>query len=276
MNKMKTVLTVLSEWGYWGEELVAPLEVLDQKGYKIDFVTNKGKRPHALPPSMQVGYFDPPLHKVVTDEYFATLTTKVDSSNRLDNPINLSTWFPERPYFNSQNFGKDLEAYYNARDESWKDLEKYDALLLVGGSGPILDMVNNQRVHDVILGFLNAGKLISAECYGVACLAFARDWVDRKSIIWGKHVTGHAMEYDYKDGTGFLNTDVNIGPPPYPLELILRDAVGPDGQYHGGVGRTISTILDYPFLTGRSTQDGHLVGELMVQILEKGLKRYGW
>ncbi|MDR3575265.1 MAG: type 1 glutamine amidotransferase domain-containing protein [Anaerolineaceae bacterium] len=273
---MTRILTVLSEWGYWGEELVAPLEVLDQHGYNLDFMTNKGKRAHALPPSMQVGYFDPPLHKVVTDEYFATLTIKVDESPRLNNPINLSSWFPERPFFNASNFGKDLEAYYTARDKCWKDLEKYDALLLVGGSGPILDMVNNQRLHDVILGFLAADKLIAAECYGVACLAFARDWTDRKSIILGKHVTGHALEYDYKDGTGFLNTDVNIGPPPYPLELILRDAVGPNGQYHGGVGRTISTILDYPFLTGRSTQDGHLVGELMVQILENGLRRYGW
>ncbi len=26
---------------------------------------------------------------------------------------------------------------------------------------------------------------------------------DRKSIIAGKHVTGHAREYAYKDGTGF-------------------------------------------------------------------------
>ena len=64
--------------------------------------------------------------------------------------------------------------------------------------------------------------------------------------------------------------------PFYPLELILRDAVGPNGQYHGGVGHTISTILDYPFLTGRSTQDSHFVGELMVEVLENGLKRYGW
>jgi putative intracellular protease/amidase len=276
INNMKKVLTVLSEWGYWGEELVGPLEVLDQKGYSVDFMTNKGKRPHALPPSMQVGYFDPPLHKVVTDEYYANHTRSIDESNRLDKPINLSEWFPERPYFNAPNYGQDLEAYNNARDQRWKDLEKYDALLLVGGSGPILDMVNNQRLHDVILGFYNAGKLIAAECYGVACLAFARDWVDRKSIIWGKHVTGHALEYDYKDGTGFLNTDINIGPPPYPLELILRDAVGPNGMYHGGVGRSLSTILDYPFLTGRSTQDSHLVGELIVQILENGLQRYGW
>jgi hypothetical protein len=56
----------------------------------------------------------------------------------------------------------------------------------------------------------------------------------------------------------------------------LRDAVGPDGQYHGGVGHTLSTVLDYPFLTGRSTQDSKLVGELMIQVLEHGLKRYGW
>lgn len=29
----KKILVVLSEWGYWGEELVGPLEVLDARGY---------------------------------------------------------------------------------------------------------------------------------------------------------------------------------------------------------------------------------------------------
>ena len=272
----RKVLVVLSEWGFWGEELVGPIEVLDAHGYESTFATPKGKRPHALPPSMTEGYFDPPLRKCVTDAYFAQKTRAIDASSRLDNPLNLSELLPERPYFNADNFGHELEAYYQARDKAWEGLQDYSALLLVGGSGPIVDMVNNQRVHDLILGFLAQGKLITAECYGVACLAFARDWTDRKSIIWGKHVTGHALEYDYKDGTGFLNSDLNMGPPPYPLELILRDATGPEGQYHGGVGRTTSTILDYPYLTGRSTQDSHLVGELMVQVLENGLKRYGW
>ncbi len=272
----KEVLVVLSEWGFWGEELVGPVEVLDKAGYKTTFMTPTGKRAHALPPSMTEGYFDPPLGKCVTDAYFAQKTREIDASTRLDNPLNLSELFPVRPYFNSENFGHGLEAYHNARDKAWEGLKKYDALLLVGGSGPIVDMVNNQRLHDVVLGFLAQDKLITAECYGVAVLAFARDWIDRKSIIAGKHVTGHALEYDYKDGTGFINTDFNMGPPPYPLELILRDATQPGGQYHGGVGRTISTILDYPFLTGRSTQDSHLVGELMVQALEKGLRRYGW
>jgi hypothetical protein len=99
-------------------------------------------------------------------------------------------------------------------------------------------------------------------------------------------VTGHAREYDYKENTGFaqmydfdgkpMNTSANFGPPFYPLEYILRDAVGPTGQYHGGVGHNLSTILDYPFLTGRSTQDSTLVGELIIKVLEEGLTRYGW
>jgi putative intracellular protease/amidase len=274
---MKKILCVISEWGFWGEELVGPLEVLDAHGYETVFATAKGGRAHALPPSMEEGYLDPPLDKIVTDAYYAEKSRQIDASPRLDNPIDLSKWFPERPYFNSPSFGHGLEAYYNARAKAWKDLEQYEALLLPGGSGPMVDMVNNQRLHDVILGFLAQNKLIAAECYCVTCLAFARDWTERKSIIWGKHVTGHALEYDYKDGTGFLPTGAkNFGPPFYPLELILRDAVGPDGQYHGGVGQTISTILDYPFLTGRSTQDSRLVGELMIDVLEKGLTRYGW
>jgi hypothetical protein len=137
-------------------------------------------------------------------------------------------------------------------------------------------MTNNERLHDVILGFHVKSKLIVAECYAVTCLAFARDWTERKSIIWGKHVTGHAREYDYKDGTSFLKSDLNYGPPFYPLEYILRDAVGPNGQYHGGVGHTLSTILDFPFLTGRSTQDSRLVGKLIIKVLEDGLKQHGW
>lgn len=34
---------------------------------------------------------------------------------------------------------------------------------------------------------------------------------DRRSIISGRHVTGHPIEYDYHDGTGFVGTDINIG-----------------------------------------------------------------
>ena len=39
----KKILIALSEWGYWGEELVGPLEVLDQKRIPIRFCYSKGK-----------------------------------------------------------------------------------------------------------------------------------------------------------------------------------------------------------------------------------------
>jgi len=273
----KKILVLVSERGFWGEELVGPLEVFDANGYDVTLITPNGQRPAALPPSMNASYEDPPLGRSVTSREMAKKTKELDASPRLDNPRSLKEWFPERPYMSSSNYLREMEEYWQkvqkAQDEA---TSAYDALLIVGGSGPIVDLVNNQRVHDLILGFHKQDKLIAAECYGVACLAFARDFSDRTSIIQNKHVTGHCLEYDYKDGTGFLGTDFNMGPPPYPLEFILRDATAPEGAYHGNVGRVTSVLVDYPILTSRSTPDSYLCGEKMVEVLENGLTRYGW
>jgi hypothetical protein len=34
--------------------------------------------------------------------------------------------------------------------------------------------------------------------------------------------------------------------------------------------------VDYPFVTSRSTADSKKCGELLVEVLENGLKRWGW
>ncbi len=273
----RKVLIILSEYGFWGEELIGPLETFDEAGYQVDFATPTGKRPVALPPSMDSDYIDPPLGKSVTSPEVAAKTRDIDKSPRLEHPISIAEKMPERPYFSSHNLIRDLEEYNKAAakvGEEW--LSQYDAMLIVGGSGPIVDLANNQRVHDIILWFKEHQKPIGAECYGVACLAFARDWEDRKSIIWGKHVTGHCKEYDYKDGTGFMGADINMGPPPYPLEYILRDSTGPEGAYIGNFGKETSCIVDFPFVTGRSTPDSYLTGQKMVEVLDEGLTRWGW
>lgn len=271
------ILVLLSEFGYWGEELIGPLYHFDQRGYEVVFATPTGATPQALPPSMEPDFVDPPLGRRVVSPEVAKTVRELDGSSRLAGPVSLAGWIPERPYTSDASYLRGLEAYHRqVGDGLAEQIAGYDALLIVGGSGPIVDLANNGRVHDLVLAFLRAGKVIGAECYGVACLAFARDWSDRRSIVWGKHVTGHCKEYDYKDGTGFLHTDFNIGPPPYPLEYILRDATGPDGAYHGNFGKEISVIVDYPFVTGRSTPDSFRTGEKMVEVLEHGLRRYGW
>lgn len=284
----RRILVVLSEWGYWGEELVGPLQEFDRAGYEVEFCTPTGRRPNCIPVSMDPNFFDPPLNRPVTSDEMAARSREIDNPGttlgaRLNHPLNLAQWFPERPYFAASSFVRLLEAYNRQLAKAKARLALYDALLIVGGSGPLVDLCNNQRVHDLILAFLEADKPIGAECYGVACLAFARDMNLRKSIIWGKHVTGHCLEYDYKDGTGFVKArnqflDFNMGPPPYPLEFILRDATGPDGGYHGNFGHPTSVIVDYPFITGRSTGDSTLTGEKMIEVLDGSppLRRWGW
>jgi putative intracellular protease/amidase len=226
---------------------------------------------------MSPEYIDPPLGRSVTSEENARKTRELQQSDRLDNPKNLSEWFPDRPYRSSPNFLREMEAYYDTLDSLEQELTQYDALVIVGGSGAIVDLANNHRIHDLILRLLKVNRVVAAECYGVSCLAFAREQEDRRSIIRGRHVTGHPIEYDYKDGTGYIPSgNLNFGPPPYPLEFILRDAVGPEGQFHGNVGKQTSVIVDYPFVTGRSTADAYLTGQMLVEVLEKGLTRYGW
>jgi putative intracellular protease/amidase len=287
---VKKILFMLTEWGYWGEELIGPLEACDIAGYEITFVTATGKKPIPLAVSMEPGFIDPPLGRSVTSEEYAEKTRKVHESNRLDNPKSLADWFPLRAYPSSATYLRDMEAYYQKIDKLLaQELINYDALVIVGGSGALVDLANNSRLHELILGFYKLNKPIAAECYGVSCLAFARDFREKKSLISGKHVTGHPIDYDYLDDTGFEGSHavdgskvgfgdgyINFGPPFYPLEFILHDAVGPDGAYIGNVGHRTSVIVDYPFITSRSTASSAECGQKLVEVLEKGLTRYGW
>lgn len=273
----KKILAILSEFGYWGIELVGPLSKLEAAGYTVEFMTPKGKKAEALPPSYDTTYVDPPLGVHVTTPLAAEMVTAFEATDRLDTRRNMSEVVPGRPYFSVPDFLRTFEKYFSDLKVVQEELTtEYAALLIVGGSGPIIDMVNNQRLHDIILAFYKKDMPIGAICYGVTPLIFARDFNERKSIIQGKHVTGHCIEYDYHDFTGFLHTDLNMGPPPYTLEYMLSDAVGPEGQYHGNFGKETSVIVDYPFITARSLQCSFEFGDQFVNVLDNGLKRYGW
>ena len=171
-----------------------------------------------------------------------------------------------------------MEAYYARLDELEKEIgEKYDAILLVGGSGPIVDIANNDRVHALILLFQKLDKPIGAECYGVAALAFARDLRrPQEHHLRASTSPATARSTTTRTAPASSGSMFNMGPPPYPLEYILRDATAPEGEYIGNFGHATSVIVDYPFITGRSTPDSYLTGEKMVEVLEEGLTRYGW
>ena len=101
----KRILVVLSEYGYWGEELVGPLETFDKAGYKVDFATPNGKRAHALPPSMDPDYVDPPLGRSVTSPEMAAKVKAISTRPTASTSRSTSrSWMPERPYYSAPNF----------------------------------------------------------------------------------------------------------------------------------------------------------------------------
>lgn len=281
----KRVLVVISEFGYWGEELVGPLETLDSAKYQLDFVTPTGLRPIAIPVSYNPSFVDPPLGKPVVSQIMAEKVKALEDpeNTRLANPINLNAWFPIEPYESSANYLMEKESYYNSLADRKNEIkDKYDAILIVGGSGPMIDLANNPRVHDLVRCFYELGKPIAAECYGVTCLAFTEisPGNDNHPVIWGKHVTGHPHPHDYNEGTAVWDRTTNsyftTRFATIKLQMLLTNAVGPDGGFYGNVGRGISALVDYPFITGRSTPDSYMTGQKLIEVLENDLVRYGW
>lgn len=81
-----------------------------------------------------------------------------------------------------------LEAYNRTLDQAVQEIDKYDAILIVDGSGAIVDLVNNQRVHDLILAFLCAGKPVGAECYAIVDYPFITGRSTPDSVLTGQKI----------------------------------------------------------------------------------------
>jgi len=239
----KKVLIVLSSFGFWGEELVAPMEEFDKAGIDYEFATPYGHKPDVVDVSMDPDYIDPRLNRKITSPEMAEKVRAVIDSGVLDavKPI------------------------------SEIELDTFDALLLVGGSGPVMDMNNCRELHALINQCVDANKLVAAECYAVGALCYTRKTRDPylHSVIWGRRVTGHPIPHDYITQYGYANVDTKyplIGPA-IPLEYALRDAVGPDGEFIGNIDKEISVVIDLPLITSRSVASSQECGKQIVNCL---------
>src|SRR5699024_6095545 len=144
----KKILVCVSEHGFWLEELLMPLDRIEAAGISVDFLTATGGIPFPDAGSLDETYVDPPLGRPVTSSELAERGRSTNWSDVFGKPISLSEWFPVRPYLSDEAYLPNLEAYYTKREQAWTRIADYDAVLLVGGSGPIVDMVNNPRLHD--------------------------------------------------------------------------------------------------------------------------------
>jgi putative intracellular protease/amidase len=79
------------------------------------------------------------------------------------------------------------------------DVDDHDAIVFIGGSGPMVTFYDDERVHGLAAGFYDAGKITCIICHATCLLLKARR-ADGSLIVEGKTWTGFAnSEEDYAD-----------------------------------------------------------------------------
>jgi len=251
----KKVLILATNYGTWGEELQAPWDACKKAGFEMTLCTPLGKKPLPLAISLNPDFLDPIINFKTNPPEVCDRIKELTDGEEWANPVKFS------------------EA----------SMKNYDAIVLTGGLGAMIDMCNSWHVHRLLLEAYRSDKLIAALCYAVTSLVFCRDPKnDYKSIIYGKKITAHPRAWDFYgpawDFTYDLygatpennGTDVHTPGFLWPVEDLVRDAVGPNGACISRVNasRTDPEVhYDWPFISGTSVESSIAYGDKIVEVL---------
>lgn len=141
---MAKVLAVLSsghkdeennyETGWWGEELFAPMEILEKAGHELELASPLGGKPTIDQASLTEETDPQGKYKKMYEEGLADNTKKLSDINP----------------------------------------EDYDAVFIVGGHGAMFDLAKNETLHNIINGVYDNGNIVSAVCHGPAPLIWTK------------------------------------------------------------------------------------------------------
>ena len=251
----KKVLLVAPNYGGWGEEQQAPWDIMRKAGFDVTLATPRGKKPLPLLISVDPDFIDP------LQNYH---TNPPEVCKRVKELVNGTEW-------------------ENAIKVDDAKVADYDAIATTCGPGAILDINARIHIHEMLLEAVYTNKLICALCYTVASLVFTRDpKKNYRSIIYGKRVTAHPRAWDFQTpldhsalyGITEDNQPTNVVTPGflYPLQDLVIDAVGPDGECvfaEDATREKPSVEYDPPFITGASVESSIAFGEKIVEVLNK-------
>ncbi|AHE52932.1 type 1 glutamine amidotransferase domain-containing protein [Sphingomonas sanxanigenens] len=142
----------------------------------------------------------------------------------------------------------------HSRKLSDVDAADYDAILIPGGLGPMVDIQHDADVQKAVVRAWTTGKLVTAVCHG-PCALLGVDLGDGTPFVQGKKLTSFskAEEYDY------AREDV-----PYELEDALR-AEG--AEYSSAANWEPHVIVDGRLITGQNPASAGLLGQKLVDAL---------
>jgi len=139
------------------------------------------------------------------------------------------------------------------------DLEGYDALLLVGGQGPMSTFVDNEPVHDLVRSHYEAGKVTGIICHAT-CVLLKTRLSDGRLLVDGKTWTGFAnSEERYADE--FVGRRIQ----PFWIEDEARKLDGTNFIVHNRF--KAHAVRDGNLVTGQQQYSGAAAARLMIEAL---------
>jgi putative intracellular protease/amidase len=146
------------------------------------------------------------------------------------------------------------------------DVNRFDALVVAGGQGPMFTFESAQNLHRKFVEFYQSGRLTAALCHGVAILRYAR-LASGEPLVKGRTVTGFAnVEEDFSDQAardmGLLRPDQQVMP--WRIEDELK-ALGAN-YVQAGLWKGFA-IRDGNLVTGQQNFSGGETAQLIVETL---------
>lgn len=153
--------------GFWWAELTHPYWVFTEHGYQVDIVSPDGG-------TLQADSWSDPR----------------DASGYSAHDL-ISLGFISSPQHH-----KLIEETPALADT---DTSVYDAVFLVGGQAPMVTFHNDERVHQLVVDFYEAGKVVAVVCHAT-CVLLKAKLSDGTLLVNGKTWTGFAdSEEQYAD-----------------------------------------------------------------------------
>jgi putative intracellular protease/amidase len=220
--------------GFWWAELTHPYFKFTEAGYEVELFSPRGGPCEA---------------------------------DAMSDPEDPSGWQAEdvisRGYKHDPQFVKLIDA---TRPVDEIDVERFDAIVVAGGQGPMFTFDGATNLHTKFTEFYEAGRISAALCHGVAVLRYTQ-LTTGEPLVAGKTVTGFAnVEEDFADqfvwDVGALPRDRHVMP--WRIEDELK-ALGAN-FIQAGLWKGFA-VRDENLITGQQNFSGGDTADLIIETL---------
>lgn len=214
--------------GFWAAELIHAYKLFRENGYDVTIASPKGGR-------VEVDALSDP---------------RDPSGYSKDDTISLG-------YLNDKKFTSLLDNTTKVSNLSSND---FDAIVVVGGQGPMFTFRDETGLQNAFLEFYDKGKISAALCHGTSLLLYLKD-KNGKPLIEGKKMTGFTdEEEDFSDKT--------VGKKVMPFR-IEDEAKKLGAAFQKAAAFEPFAIKEGNLITGQQQHSGAEVAKLVIDSLGK-------